>query len=369
MQHVLFIIESILAVNFLILVHELGHMAAGRIFGIPSSRLSIGLGRRLAGFRFRGTDYYVAPVPLGGFVELQHGHRHDNRTACMDCVSPWKRMVVFIAGPAANLLFVVALFWLAYCAVGFRDRKPIVAEVSPGSLASQAGIEPKDKILRVNGTPVVSWAQLLVASDRSQGKDLAMVLQREAGSGVREKSDIQGGPGMQGGVPEAGSKARSGFVFVSLSLPAEAVRGLVPSEDQVRLRLGPVAAIQMSMEKFWTLSKLLWHSVTGLVTARVSPSELVGPVYLFHISAQAAQESQAYLLYLLAIISASLCFFNLLPLPILDGGQVALTLVQKFLRRPLQPRSMRLLSRASFVWLLLILLSATLNDVVRLLAS
>ena len=351
MVYLIHLLEAILAVNLLVLVHEAGHLLVARAFRVPSLRFSLGLGPRLFGLKYKGTDYCVAAVPIGGFVQLAQGHRHDSRTSCMDCVSAWKRMLIFFAGPAANLLFVVFLFWLVYSVIGYRDHQPVVAAVEPGSAEAIAGIEPEDRILQVDGRRIITWSQLVLALEKEGHGPVTLVVQRP------------------GRLEESGFEAREMTRVLSVSLEGQKTLGILPTDQMIRLRLGPVRALEKSVNKLWLLSGLLADSLVGLATAKVPPSELVGPVYLFHLSSQAAAAGPASLVYLLAFISASLCFFNLLPLPVLDGGQILLAFLQKVLKRPIGDRSMRLLTHASLFWLLLLLASATLNDLVRLLAS
>jgi regulator of sigma E protease len=351
MTYLLHLFEAILAVNLLVLVHEMGHLLVARLFRVPSLKFSIGLGPRLFGIKHKGTEYSLASIPIGGFVQLAQGHEHGSRTSCMDCVSPWKRMLIYFAGPAANLIFVVLLFWLVYSVIGYRDHEPVVGRVEQGSPAALAGIVPADRILQVNGKRVITWSQLVLAFETEGRGPVTLVVQRQ---GRLEGSGTEDGPAT---------------LVVSFSPHAHESLAIHPAEQMIRLRLGPVHAIQKSLNKLWLVSGLLADSLIGLMTAKVPPSELVGPIYLFHISSQAASAGPAPLVYLLAFISASLFFFNLLPLPLLDGGQILLTFLQKVLNRPLGERSLKLLMHASLFWLLLILASATLNDLVRLLAS
>ena len=350
MNYIFYLLQAILAVNLLVIVHETGHLLAARAFRVPSLRFSLGLGPRLFGVKYKGTDYSLAAVPIGGFVQLAQGHRHDSRRSCMDCVSAWKRMLIYFSGPAANFLFVIILFWLLYSVIGYRDHEPVVATVVPGSPAAMAGIQPEDRILEINGRRVITWSQLALAFEAEGGRPVTLVVQRP-------------------GRPE---RAGFGTREATLALPRSPEGqdlGVRPTDQLIRLRVGPVRALQKSVNKLWLLSGLMWDSLVGLATAKTPASELVGPIYLFHLSSKAASAGPASLVYLLGFISASLCFFNLLPLPVLDGGQVLLAFLQRLLNRPLGDRSMRLLMHASVFWLLLLLASATLNDLVRLLAS
>lgn len=354
MAYLLHLLEAILAVNLLVLVHEAGHLLVAKAFRVPSLRFSLGLGPRLFGVVHKGTDYCVSAVPIGGFVQLAQGHRHDGRTSCMDCVSAWKRMLIFLAGPVANLLFVVFLFWLVYSIIGYRDHGPVVAAVEPGSREAMAGIEPGDRILEVDGRRVITWSQIALALEGEGRGPVTLTVQRT------------GEPGGAGFDADATTRA------LTVSPQGREVRealGIHPTDQMIHLRLGPFRALEKSVNKLWLLSGVLADSVLGLVTAKIPPSELVGPIYLFHLSSKAASSGPASLFYLLAFVSASLCFFNLLPLPVLDGGQILLTFLQKVLKRPIGDRSLRLLMHASLFWLLLLLASATLNDLVRIVAD
>jgi regulator of sigma E protease len=350
MAHLGYVLEAILAVNLLVLVHEMGHLLAARLFGVPSLRFSIGLGPRLFGIRYKGTDYCIAPVPIGGFVQLARDHRHDSRSTCMDCIPAWKRILIYFSGPAANLFFVVFLLWMVYSVIGYRDHEPVVATVEPGSAAALAGIKPDDRIVQVEGKRVISWSQVVSALKSSDAGAMRLVLDRAGTAGP------------------TGLRRGEANVVLSLSFQSEESIGIGPTDQTIRLRLGPVRGLEKSLEKLWYLSILVCDSLLGLVTAKIPPSDLVGPIYLFHLSSQAASANPASLVYLLAFISASLCFFNLLPIPVLDGGQIFLAFLQRLLNRPLGDRSLRLLTHASLFWLLLILASATLNDLVRLFA-
>ena len=250
MQEYVYMVVAILAVNLLVLVHELGHLLAGKLLNVHVLRFCVGLGPRLTGFRYKGTDYCLAPIPLGGYVRLASESGPGASPGSLTGKPAWQKAVIFVAGPLANALFALAVIYAI-------------------------------KLLHAN----------------------------------------------------------------------------------------PVDAMEATCQKMLLLTRLVVDSFIGLATCKIPPSELVGPVFLFNITAKAASSGLETLLYFLAFISTNLFIFNLLPLPVLDGGQIVLAFVNKTLRRPLHPRSMRLLTHASLVWLILILATATLNDIVRILAS
>jgi len=337
MTYLLYLIEGILAINFLVIIHELGHMIAGRLFRIPVLKFCVGFGPRLIGLNYKGTDFCVAPFPLGGFVMLARGHQHDDQSTCMDCVSPWKRAIILLAGPAANLFFVFFIFWLMYFGVGQRNKAAVVGSVLAGSPAAYAGFQPDDKIVRMNDVEVLTWRQVELLMTRAAGKGLSVLVNR-------------------GGSQEV----------LSISVPQQKESaGLSPSEQMTTFRLGPVQAIDKSLEKVWFLLGVIYHSLAGLVTAQTPVSDLTGPIYIFHLAGETAASSQISFVFFLAFISASLFLFNLLPLPILDGGQILLATLQGLRRKPLGNRSMMVLNYSSLACLLLLLGSATYNDIIR----
>ncbi len=261
MAYLIHLLEAILAVNLLVLVHEAGHLLVARAFRVPSLRFSLGLGPRLFGLKYKGTDYCVAAVPIGGFVQLAQGHQHDSRTSCMDCVSTWKRMLIFFAGPAANLLFVVFLFWLVYSVIGYRDHEPVVAAVEPGSAEAIAGIEPEDRILQVDGRRIITWSQLVLALEKEGRGPVTLVVQR---------------PGRREG---SGFEAREMTRVLSVSLEGQETLGILPTDQMIRLRLGPFRALEKSVNKLWLLSGLLADSLVGLADGQ-GPSVRIGRPYL-----------------------------------------------------------------------------------------
>ena len=248
MQEYAYVVIAILAINVLVLVHEFGHLLAARLFGVRALRFCVGLGPRLIGVRYKGTDYCVAPIPLGGYVRLASSSGPEGLTGSLTEKPAWQKAVIFFAGPLGNALFV----FLAIYAITLMHANPI-------------------------------------------------------------------------------------------------------------------HAMEETCQKMLLLTRLVVNSFTGLATCKIPPSELVGPIFLFNVAAKAASSGLVTFLYFLAFISANLFIFNLLPLPVLDGGQILLAFVNRTLRRPLHPRSIRLLTHASLVWLILILATATLNDIVRIL--
>jgi len=163
--HTIFIMGIVL--GFMILIHEFGHYAAAKYFGVRVEVFSIGFGKRLIGFRRGETDYRISALPLGGYVKMSGENPMDSRTD-----DPgeflnhprWQRFIVAIAGPAMNVLLAFGLwtgvFMVHYEYPAVIDGPAIVGYIMPGTPAANAGIQPGDQIVRVDDIDHPNWEQV-----------------------------------------------------------------------------------------------------------------------------------------------------------------------------------------------------------------
>ena len=160
------VILAILALGFLIFIHELGHFLAAKRCGIRVDKFSIGFGPKLIGFKRGETEYCLSLLPFGGFVKMP-GENPDERTGApgeFSSAPVEHRIFVAIAGPAMNIVFGIIAFSLVYMIVGDFIRKStqtsqigLVADDSPAKIA---GIRPGDKIIAIDGKKIRTWEDL-----------------------------------------------------------------------------------------------------------------------------------------------------------------------------------------------------------------
>lgn len=153
----------ILALTILIAVHEWGHFIAARMVGVKVLRFSIGFGRPLFKYMGRkGTEYILAWVPLGGYVKMLDEDEGDVESEELDKAfnrkPVWARLFVVLAGPALNFVFAIFAFWLMFV-IGIKSLAPIIGNVEPASIASQASLQIQDEIIKVGEQPVRSWQE------------------------------------------------------------------------------------------------------------------------------------------------------------------------------------------------------------------
>ena len=169
------IVAFIVTIGILVTIHEFGHFQVARWCGVKVLRFSVGFGKPLFTKTFGKdkTEFILAAIPLGGFVKmldereleaeraespqaLHINYSESDLTRAFNRQAVWKRMLIVCAGPAANLLLAIALYWLLFMQ-GVAGVKPIIGEVEPNSAANIANVRSGELVKSINGEPVKSW--------------------------------------------------------------------------------------------------------------------------------------------------------------------------------------------------------------------
>ena len=423
------ILALLVVIGVIIFVHELGHFLAARLFRIKVRVFSIGFGARLWGFERGGTEYRLAMVPLGGYVAFS-GIDPSNPTGdAGDFITKprWQRMVVLLAGPAANVVLSIVLIAAVLVAgtelAGPRDLSTEIGAVAQDSAASEAGLQAGDTILRLDDEDVSDWREVanivltsperrLAVDFERDGKSLSTVLvprripRHELGDAgmyasllPRVREVLEGTPAERAGIrygdtlyavdghpiadaddfrqlvePRAGEEVsveigRGEERLVVRLVPADEGGvgrvGIAISHFSYR-RAGPASALIESVRINWDTATEIFGFLGRLAERRVSPqSALAGPIEIARISGQAARRSFNDLVFLTALISLNICILNLLPIPVLDGGQLVILLFESVLRRDLSIRFKNLVTQFGLVVIVGIMMFALYFDLVK----
>src|ERR1700680_3679386 len=179
------IVAVVAVLGFMILVHEFGHYAVAKRLGVRVEVFSIGFGKRLFGFRKGETDYRISAIPLGGYVKMSGENPMDERTgdpAEFMSHSRWHRFLIAIAGPSMNILLAICLLTAVYMVhyeyAVFLDQPAVIEGVKHGSPADKAGLQPGDRIVKVEGIENPTWEQLQPRVWLSPNQPLTITVQR-----------------------------------------------------------------------------------------------------------------------------------------------------------------------------------------------
>jgi regulator of sigma E protease len=340
----------------------------------------------------------------------------------------WQRFQVLIMGPVMNLvLAVVVLAVVLYQGApvaAFQDQPVVVGGFKPGAVAPAAGLQIGDRIVMVNGEPVPTWEDFTMAILSKAGRTVSLAIERNGETLEKQvvpASVDKFGSGDIGVQPhfrpqvietsvgepaqEAGLKPGDVILAVGAERPVtrdriiEFIRAsekkplvfeierdgqtqhvtVTPrrTDDTVRIgaqiypfelrtvKPGVLEAIKMSVERNWEMARLIFKTLIGLFTRETSVKQLMGPVAIADLSGAAAEQGWLQLFSLMAMISLNLGLLNLMPIPVLDGGHIAILALEGLSRRDFSMKVKEKMLLAGFVLLLMLMVTVIYNDLTR----
>jgi len=357
------VLTAILVLSALVLVHELGHFLAARRLGVGVLKFSIGFGPRLWGVVRGGTEYVIAAFPIGGFVKMAGEHDEEEAQAggepapvhdparSFENKPVWARAIIIAAGPVANVLFAVAIFWLVFMA-GVPTLLTEIGAVQPNFPAADAGLRQGDVVVAIDGRPVGSWDELTEVVHASAGVERTFSVRRGD-----ETLAVRITPRSSPSTSVFGESTTVGLV------------GITPAERFTTRRHGPIDAAVLSLRRTGEIMRL---TLVGIVKIfqRIVPAETIGgPIMIVQMAGQQAQLGALNLVFFSAFLSISLGLFNLFPIPVLDGGQIWFLAVEAVRGRPLSRRAREITQQIGLVLLVLLMLFAFYNDISRIITG
>ena len=217
-----------IVLGFMILIHEFGHYAAAKYFGVRVEVFSIGFGKRLFGFTRGETDYRISAIPLGGYVKMSGENPMDDRTGDPgEFLSHprWQRFVVALAGPAMNIMLAVALltgvYMVHYEYPAVLDEPAKVGWVNPNTPAEKAGIQKGDRIVQVEDIQNPNWEQVDVKAALSPNQPLKFSIEHDGKISEKTLVPEPFGPNQYGSIGWVPQEASVTLTTVERGMPAE----------------------------------------------------------------------------------------------------------------------------------------------------
>ncbi len=347
------IVPFLFVLTIVVFVHEMGHYLVGRWCGIGVKAFSIGFGPELLGFNDRrGTRWKLCAIPLGGYVKFvgdmsvtskPEGGGDDNLSAAERKIAfhtqpVWKRAATVFAGPLFNFLLTIAVFTVLFSAYGRYVMEPTVAEVRAASPAANAGIQPGDRFVSVDGQPVETFSDVQRIVSGRGGDPLTFVMMRDG-----KEVSVTATPEMMEQKDALGNSVKV------------AVIGVVNNEELGQPRLisySPGGAFAQAVSETGHIIERTGQFLKRFVVGREDKCQLGGPVKIADMAGKAAQLGFVWLVQLVALLSVGIGFLNLLPIPPLDGGHLAFYAVEAVIRRPVSERAMEAVYRVGMILVL-----------------
>ena len=460
-EFIVSVLALIVTLGILVTIHEFGHFWVARRCGVKVLRFSIGMGKAVKSWIGRdGVEYVIAPIPLGGYVkmlgqediavadtkEIPTSQQH----LCFAYKPLWQRMAIVAAGPIANFLLAIFIYWLINISYGINGIAPVINGISENSSADHAGLQVGDEIIAVDGEETIIWQQVslqmlnrlgetgeLVVTvnpyDSSTSRDITIPIQAwlrsdvepdpvtdlgivrleipariaEVVTGGRAERDglragdeiisvngesilgwshwvavIRSNPELaldvivKRGESEAGLEIRPELVRLSngtaigrigASVQETALSEILDSEMQRHISFNAFTAIQPALQETWNNSVFVLDSIKKMVIGLISVRNINGPITIAQVAGETASYGLEVYLGFLALLSICIGVFNLLPIPVLDGGHLFYYTVEAIMGRPVPERVQTWGLQLGLSLIFGIMILAIYNDVNRLL--
>jgi len=383
------VVPFLLVLGVVVTVHEFGHFLAAKALGTKIDQFSIGFGKAIAKRTDKsGVEWRLGWIPIGGYVRFAGDEnaasvpdQNDLEALRRDLVARegvaalgqyfhfkplWERAVITVAGPAANFILAVLLFAGLLLAMGEYVLPTRIASVTPDSAASAAGFRPGDVVVKVDGREISNFSDLQAEVHVRADVPMSFVVRR--------------------GETEVALTATPRSTLVNDRVSGEqrvGVLGLVPAQtasDVIHVRYTPLEALRGGVERTWTVLRTTIYYLGRMVTGHVSADQLRGPLGIAGVTSKVAQlgaegatsvgavilGAGVNLIQVAGLISVSIGFMNLLPVPVLDGGHLLFYAYEAVARRPLAAKVQAAGYRVGLALVLGLMLFATWNDLQRL---
>ncbi|MBX9642963.1 MAG: RIP metalloprotease [Novosphingobium sp.] len=347
----------------LIVIHELGHYLAGRWCGVRAETFSVGFGKELwHRIDKRGTRWRIAALPLGGYVQFAGdadassrpdaalaGKSADELKGTMPGAPLWQRSFIVLAGPLANLLTAVLIFAGFAMAYGVPHTPPVVGGFAEKSAAQAAGIQVGDRITAVDGAEIESFFDISQRVALYPGETVDVTIDR-AGRTLEMPVKLM----LDVSKDEFGNEMRRGLLGIAAAARPEFTR------------VNPLRALQFGVTSSLEQMRMMAIGLKQIVFGERSVREMGGLPKVAKFSGEMLSLGWLEFAGFAALISINLAFINLLPIPTLDGGHLAMYAAEAVRRKPLGLRSQELAFRLGMAFVLAFAVFVNLNDLAQM---
>jgi len=408
------LIASILVFSAIVLVHEFGHYKAAKSVGIKVYEFAIGMGPTVLKREKNGTVYSIRAIPIGGFVQME-GEEEDVRTSTsFSTKSVWQRFKVVAAGPVMNFVLALALFLIVAFSFGVYGNT--IDFIDENSNEYAEGLRTGDSIVSVNGDKSYIWEDIYYEITNPDNTYYTVEYERDGVLkqakisnnyrkivGVTSKlvdgkttttvspSDVTS-PAYEAGINDGDvitkindvpvstweeitsniEKTSDKSVKITVDRNGETMDFTIVPQTQISVKFNTAldksfsTAISSSAYKTVYFIKLMFKTISQLVTGKLGSDSLGGPVMVISMVGEAAESGILSLLNLAAFISINLGFMNLLPIPALDGSKLVFLVVEAIRGKSIPVEKEGYIHFIGFVVLIGFMIFITYKDILRL---
>ena len=358
------ILPFIALILVVVFIHEYGHYYFAKKYGVGVTDFSIGFGKEIFGWNDKsGTRWKICWIPLGGYVKffgdrnvfsqadqekvLKKYNKEDQKKLFI--LKPlYQRSLIVAAGPLANFLLAIVIFFFIYTFIGKDFTPAVINEVQKDSPAMVAGLKKNDVIVSIDGNKVKSILEVSKYITLSTGEFIDFTISR-----LNQELILKVKPNLVTSEDNLGNKINKRMIGIKIG----------PYNNQVNhVKLGPTKSLYYSINEVYFVSISSLKYLGSMLTGSADSSQLGGPIRIAKISGQVAELGILPFLSMMAYISISLGLINLFPIPLLDGGHLMFYGLEKILGKPLSQKTQEGFFRIGMFLLLSLMFFATFND-------
>lgn len=412
------ILKIIFILGFLIFIHEGGHFIVAKLCKIRVNEFAIGFGPVIFKKQGKETLFQLRLIPLGGFCNMEGEEERSEMEGSFSKASIPKRIAVVAAGGLVNIIFALLIYFTLMSCVG-NNVSNVIDTVVPNYSAQTAGLQENDKILKIDGKKIKNKADLDEALEQSNGNELSILIERDGkeqelkikpteekynytGIAVNTSNDklteiaalYPDSPGEKQGLQvkdiiiaindnPVENNAQKLVDYINLSIGEKIKFTVERNGENVDITIMPdvmsnyLLGVNLKMAENNFINNIYYaffdtgefaisivDNLRLLFSGGVSIDQLMGPVGISDVVAQT--NGLADFIYILALISISLGFTNLLPFPPLDGGKIVILLIEAIRRKPLKEKTEINIQLVGFIFLMALMVYVTYNDILRI---
>lgn len=333
------VILSIIMFLFLILIHEFGHFIIAKKSGIKVNEFAIGMGPKIFSKQKGETLYSVNLFPIGGYCAMEGEDDESDDERSFDKAPAYKRFLTILAGPLTNLIFAAILFAI----VSFNTGKPStkIGGFTDNSPIKSQGLKINDQITEISGEKINEFSDISKSLEKfyknhDKNEKISLKIKRD-GKEIEKNVKVK---------------------FED----KRPLLGFIPKNEEV----GFFEAIKIGIKEVGSMIVLMFTVLKSLFTGKLGFSALSGPVGVVKEMGRQANLGVMNLLFFLGYISVNLGFFNLLPIPALDGSKIFTSLFEMITKKRVNKKIEEKFTIGGFILLLSLILLVTIKDLINL---
>ncbi len=373
------IVCSILVFALMIAIHEFGHFGAAKLFNIRVNQFAIGMGPTIWKKQRGDTLYSLRAIPMGGFCQMEGEDEESDDERSFSKAAWYKRFIVVIAGATLNILLGFILFLSIQSSLPSVNTT-VISDFTANTNLVDSDFRVGDRVVGVNGTKINIFEDLSFSLNRVTDEPVDVTVMRAGEKITRtvvpvkqeityiygEKefsmiSTINGVEDEKQTIPAPDNSEYKSLVGQSQT-QSRYILGFVPAQEKQTF----IAAIKNAFYLTIYNIKIVYVSLYELIRGAVPASQISGPIGIINVIGQVSKTNWQTLFNLIALLTVNLGIMNLLPIPALDGCKLLIIIIEAITRKRLPPEKEGIIQIIGFVLLILLMLFATYNDVVRL---